>query len=616
MRIRHLGCIAAMATCFASTTVVAKCQLQQLGSLPVDMEGLRPIVSAKIDGAKARFLLDSGSFYSSIGRDAAEQYRLPLTSMANDTVYVTGVGGSESAKVATVKDFEFLGMQLHKIPFFVFDQAVGDDVAGLIGQNVLRVSDVEYDLSDGTVRFFSPEGCQSQPLAYWAVKTPYSLIKLQPMDYQESHLRATAMINGHAVTVWFDTGSPRSMLSLAAAERVGITPTSPGVKSLGITSGIGGAPVKMWVAPVETFQLGGEKVEHTHLLIGDFAPRDPDGMVSRAFPDLFLGADFFLSHRIYVAYGQSTLYFTYNGGPLFNLNLPQFAAAAGTGAQPAADTPTDAAGFRRRGMAYASMREFDRALADLTRACALAPHDAQNPYQRGVIYAKDGRFKSALQDFDAAIAMQPDDIDAHFARAELLQSQLDADPTSAATQIRSDLDAVSRLAPPEAALRLTLSDQYEKLGDYSAALGQIDQWLDNHRLRDERAIGLNARCRLRATANRDLQAALDDCNRALGTRPIGSQDTGTLITDRQAPADPGILDSRGLVYLRLGNLKDAIRDYDTALGVAPNVPTSLYARGLAELREGQKTQGQADLAAAEKLDADIARLFANMGLAP
>ena len=48
----------------------------------------------------------------------------------------------------------------------------------------------------------------------------------------------------------------------------------------------------------------------------------------------------------------------------------------------------------------------------------------------------------------------------------------------------------------------------------------------------------------------------------------------------------------------------------------PNIASSLYGRGLAELRLGKKAQGQADLAAAEKLDKTVVQLFAKMGLAP
>jgi len=630
VRTHHLGSMAALAACSLCTVpAAAGCQLQQLALLQVDMQDLRPLVWAKINGEKARFLLDSGSVYNSISRAAAEHYRLPLESIANDTAYMSGAGGTVAVKMTTVDTFDFLGLPVHKVPFLVFDQGAGTEVAGLIGQNVLRgISDVEFDLADGIVRFLEPVGCDKQALAYWAVKTPYSYVELESMNALEPHLRSEVIINGQRMSVWFDTGSSRSMLSLEAARRAGITPNSPGVTYLGLGGGIGPAPAKMWVAPIDSFQIGGEKVAHTHLVVADFQPQDAEGYAVRGFPDLILGDDFFLSHRIYVAYSQSKLYFTYNGGPLFNLNLPQFAAAAAptapgasspagaSGAQPGADTPTDAAGFRRQGMAFAAMREFDRALADLTRACELAPGDAENRYQRGVIYQHLGQLQPALQDFDAALKVQPDDIDAHLARAELLHGNPEVGPASAAAEIKSDLDAVNRLAPPDADARFTLADFYGTLGDYSTALDQINHWLDTHHTESERAQGLNERCWLRAEANRDLPEALEDCNHALALRPSAQAEMGTFIGRKLAPENPAFLDSRGLVYLRLGRLKDAIGDYDAALDTNPNMATSLYGRGMAKLRLGEQAQGQADLAAAQRLDSGIARFFAGLGLAP
>lgn len=631
VRKRHLRWIGALAAVSLSTAVAsAKCQLQQIGVLPVDMVQGSALVSAKINGLKARFMLDSGAFYSTISRDAATQYRLPLTSVPGGDFSIHGVGGEERAELATVESFEFLGVPIPKVRLLTIDENFGN-AAGLIGQNLLRIGDVEYDLANGIMRFMRPVGCDNQPLAYWAVSTPYSAVALNPTEPAQPHISTTVTINGHNVAAIFDTGADRSYVSLQAAARAGITPSSPGVRFLGLTGGIGPGLTKVWAAPVATFQLGGEKVEHTRLLLANLRMQHGVGRVSNYDIEMLLGADFFLSHRIYVAYSQNKLYFTYNGGPLFNLHPPQSTSAAtktpapsgdtpqtnaATAPQPSSDAPTDADGFRRRGMAYASMEEFDRALADLTHACDLAPQDAEARYDRGAIYAADGQFKSALQDYNAALRLQPDDVDAHLARAELLQAHPDADPAGAATQAKSDADAVSRLSPPAAAVRLTLGDVYEELGDYAAAMGQIDQWLSQHRLENDQAIGLNRRCWLRATANRDLPEALKDCNRALDLKPIATANTGTLIPENLVAENPHILDSRGLVFLRLGNLADAVRDYDSALHADPNMSTALYGRGLAELRLGDKTQGQNDLAAAAKIDNEIAQRFTKMGLAP
>jgi len=263
------------------------------------------------------------------------------------------------------------------------------------------------------------------------------------------------------------------------------------------------------------------------------------------------------------------------------------------------------------------MREWDRALADLTRACDLAPRDTQNHYERGVIYVEDRQFKPALKDFDTALTLQPDDIESHMARAELLQAHPEADPTEAAPEAKSDLDAVSRLATPDANERLTVGVLYGKLGAYSQAVDQIDQWLSHHPLKDDQATGLNSLCWLRASGNRDLHEALDDCNRALDLRPhTADAEIGHLIGRSISVDDTAILDSRALLHLRLGRPEDAVHDYASALRVNPKIPTSLYGRGLAELRLGEKSQGQNDLTAAGKLDSGIAQYFAKMGLAP
>lgn len=77
-----------------------------------------------------------------------------------------------------------------------------------------------------------------------------------------------------------------------------------------------------------------------------------------------------------------------------------------------------------------------------------------------------------------------------------------------------------------------------------------------------------------------------------------------------------LLRTRSLIGLRQGNLQAAIADDDAAIKLRPHGAYALYARGLAELREGSKADGQADLAAAEKLDGDVAGRFARMGLTP
>ena len=102
----------------------------------------------------------------------------------------------------------------------------------------------------------------------------------------------------------------RGDLTLAAAKRAGITPSDPGVKPAGATTGIGRGVLRTWIVPVKSFRIGDEEIHNTHLRIAD---------ATNLGRDMLIGADFFLSHHIYVANSQRKLYFTYNGGTVFNL---------------------------------------------------------------------------------------------------------------------------------------------------------------------------------------------------------------------------------------------------------------------------------------------------------
>ena len=62
------------------------------------------------------------------------------------------------------------------IDFVVAGSGFGSEAAGLLGQNVFRVADVEYDLANGVIRLVKPKGdCKHTALAYWSasVQKPY-----------------------------------------------------------------------------------------------------------------------------------------------------------------------------------------------------------------------------------------------------------------------------------------------------------------------------------------------------------------------------------------------------------------------------------------------------------
>lgn len=595
-----------LALCLATAHAAERCTLKRY-TLPVTMDGTKALVAAKINGVDARFVVDTGAFYRSMSPAAAAQYKLDLRP-APFGMYVTGIGGRVIPQVATIKTFSLAGAELHDVDFLVAGNDGLTGAAGFLGENLFRaIGDLEIDLANGVLRLVRPEHCGRSELAYWATTQPIGVVDLHWTTEVQPHLIGEARLNGHTIRVLFDTGAARSILSWRAAKRAGISPSSPGVVRLGVVTGVGPEPVALWSAPVETFEIGGdEKIEHAHVAVAEL------DLPPRLDADMLLGADFFLAHHVYVANSQDKLYFTYNGGPVFNLNVPQTARTAappadstssreaGTRADAqSSGTPVEAADLLRRGMAYASRGEFAPALAELTRACDLAPRDADCRYQRGLVYSKSGQPAPALADFDTAITFDPNDFEAHLARAQLEFRQH-------RPGVEDDLDAVDRLAPPQANLRLTLGYLYNAIEEYAAAIHQFDLWIDYHGEDVNLPIALASRCGAEAAGKVDFDRALGDCDRAIHIMP------------KAAPVHEAAvaMSNRGLVRLRQGRLDDALADFDAALGLEPAFPLARYERGLVELRKGLKAQGQADMATAQAHRPDLAKRLANIGLTP
>jgi tetratricopeptide (TPR) repeat protein len=579
------------------TAAFAGCTLAKLAELPVTMQGLKPVVPVKINGADARLIADSGSYASILSPGSAAVFKLKLEPPPYP-MRVEGIGGSAPLSVTRVKDFMLANIPVNNVLFLVGGNE-WPGAAGVLGQNVLRIADVEYDLAAGVIRLMRPKGCGKATLAYWAQSEPVSVIDIEPTNVLFPHTIGTAYLNGTRIHVMFDSGSGGSLLTLRAAERAGVKPDGIGVIPAGFTYGFGEGRVQTWIAPFASFKLGDEEIRNTHLRIGDTG--------RAAYADMLLGADFFLSHRIYVSNDQSKLYFTYNGGKVFNLtttpqkpadSTPSAAEAAAAGAPPAGETaagePASAAELSQRGTAFAARRDFEHALADLTRACELAPDEPAYFYQRGLVHWSNGRPDLAVTDFDQALKLKPGDLEALMSRAALRLSRGDAAAAG------PDLDAVDRLAAKEADLRLALGEYYGRSGQMARAIAQYDLWIDAHRGEIKVATALNSRCWARALLGQELDKALDDCNAAVRINPKAAQ----------------FLDSRGLVWLRRGDYKKSMADYDAALSLQPKLAWSLYGRGLDQLRLGNASAGNADITAATALRPKIAEEAGKFGIAP
>ncbi len=572
----------------------AACNLGKLAELPVTMSGLSPIVPAKINGADAHLIADSGAFFSLLTPGAAERFKLRV-GPAPGWLTVKGVNGDAHVSATNVQDLTVLGVTLHKIDFLVGGPQLERSADGLLGENLLGVADVEFDLANGVIRIFKAQGCQGAVLAYWDTGKPYSVMDITPSTLTQREIEGTAYVNGARVGVDFDTGSPMSILTLQGARRAGVNPDGAGVEAAGITGGLGRRSVQSWLAPVKSFKIGDEEIKNTRLRIGGIELQDAD---------MLLGADFFLSHRVYVARSQNKLYFTYNGGPVFRLDrtseteAPQQPppdtvadAAASAPAPPDPDEPKDAAGYKRRAAAFVARRDFAHAIADDTRAIELEPNDPNHLFDRAMARLGDRQPVLAMADLDQCLKLKPDHLDALMARGRLRLAAKDI------AGAKTDFDAAIAINPATIAF---IGEIYIGFLQFEPSIAMYDRLIAAAPKDFDMATALNNRCWARALWGKELDKALTDCDAALKLKP----------------AMAGARDSRGLVHLRLGQFSDAIDDYDAALKRNPKVAWSLYGRGVAELKSGKTAEGAADLKAAEDAQPGFAAYAKRFGVAP
>ena len=126
----------------------------------------------------------------------------------------------------------------------------------------------------------------------------------------------------------------------------------------------------------------------------------------------------------------------------------------------------------------------------------------------------------------------------------------------------------------------------------------IDDFDSAVKLKQDDATLLDRRCFARARQGANLELALADCNASLDIEPHSAS----------------ALDSRGLVYFRMGRLDRATSDLNAALKIAPKQAESLYIRGLIKHRTGDEAGSERDVALARALQPHVAEAYAYFGI--
>ncbi|MDZ5649089.1 retroviral-like aspartic protease family protein [Nitrospirillum sp. BR 11828] len=293
-----------------------RCQLLHVGTFNLTMDSNMPLLDVSVNGHDGYLMMDTGAAYGMITKPAAQ--RLELRPKLVPGLHMEGVGGLINVQEARIDDLRLGDWTVHHMDFPVasnHDLSENEKIFGVLGENFLAKFDLDIDIAHNKVTLFQPRNCDDTTLAYWG--GDFNEVDMDRFSKDDPVITLNVLINGKEVRAILDTGASTSILTERAAARAGLTPESPGVKHAGKSSGVGDDEVDDYVGVFNTFRLGDEEIKNVRLRFGEMFG------LSGLNPEMLLGLDFLRAHRMFISHSQRKIYFSYVGGPVFQVMGPR-----------------------------------------------------------------------------------------------------------------------------------------------------------------------------------------------------------------------------------------------------------------------------------------------------
>jgi predicted aspartyl protease len=291
----------------------AACEYSELAVVPLSFpgNGTHAAMAGRLNGKNVQMMVDTGAQKTMLTRAEAERQDLPKVLQ---TTFTSGIGGGASMYSVRVSDIVIGPAEARYVRLAVIDSLGFSSFGAVVGADFLLQSDLEIAFADQQLKFFQGDGCDAWKekwLAYWDPGA--GRIPVHAGKNGDRRPVFEVLLNGQKVRAMIDTGAALSLLDLRAAARAGITPQSPGVIAAGRMGGFGHDKVPQWKAPFASFSIGDETITGPQVRIADMFGNATNPQA----PEMLLGRDFLMVHRVLLAPSQDSLYFTYLGGTVF-----------------------------------------------------------------------------------------------------------------------------------------------------------------------------------------------------------------------------------------------------------------------------------------------------------
>ncbi len=298
----------------------AACKITQT-DLPIERIYNRPLAEGEINGRKIKVFISTDSPRTYLSHASAK--RLGLELIQENRERMVNSAGEEEVYTARVSKLSIGKLSTKDVSMEVLESLRGDETNEeplVLGMDFLKNFVLEFDLAHDAVRFLRPEGCKVEQLVYW--DTSYFMADLERMDEYNPHFDAYVSINGRRTLARLSTDASVSYIAPQTARDANLSPEGAATDAT--------AANKDWVARFDTFEFGNETIRNAKLRVSDAFDRPRTDMTGSHLaqrietlpPDMLLGDDFLVSHRVLVLPREHKILFTYNGGRVFQVLKP------------------------------------------------------------------------------------------------------------------------------------------------------------------------------------------------------------------------------------------------------------------------------------------------------
>lgn len=274
------------------------CEYKNLSTIPIQFAGssLLPTIEGKINQKTATMLLDTGSGLTYIMAAAAADLNLRV---GNPSSVAHGVGGVASRSVTRPDSFEIGVIRSNRPYLFVLNRmGFTPYFDAIIGVDYLLALDLEVDFQAKQIKLYKAKDCTTYPKPDWVT----SEVDFLEVDKDDDRPQFRITLNGKLVRAIIDTAASRTTLSLKAAENLGITESSGRMVNPQFAVGVGGERSPIWTTNIDQIEIGEITWRNKDISVGRLSSSDEKA------PEIILGKDFLLEHRILFAMGSRRLY--------------------------------------------------------------------------------------------------------------------------------------------------------------------------------------------------------------------------------------------------------------------------------------------------------------------